>query len=84
MRVMDLICFRCGEPCYLYDVLYDIPWEFSGMGCTIQCCPSCASKEDVQLSDELRHHLGDLAVAAELYGNDYTAFAYFLEDMHFV
>ncbi len=83
MRVMDLICLRCGEPWSLDDVLFEIHEEFHRTGCAINRCPCCMSKKEVQLDVEHQRCLNDLAVAAELYGNDCDAFAAFLEDMHF-
>ena len=83
MRVMDLICLRCGEPWSLDDVLFEIREEFNRTGCAINRCPCCMAKQKVHLDVEHQQCLNDLAVAAELFGNDYVAFAAFLEDMHF-
>ena len=79
---MDLICFRCGEPWSLDDVLHDFKDDFTRQGCVISRCPICMSKAHVELSSEHRSCLNDLAVAAAMFGDDCDGFACFLEDVH--
>lgn len=83
MRVMDLICFRCGEPWSLDDVLYEIRHAFHLVGSDVRCCPNCSSLKEVQLEEDKRKYLDDLRVIATVYGNDCNGFSYFLEEMHF-
>lgn len=79
---MDLICFRCGEPWSLDDVLHELSNDFIRNGCVITRCPSCTSMPQVELSSEQLRCLSDLAVAAAMFGDDYDGFACFLEDVH--
>lgn len=84
MRVMDLICFRCGEPWGLDDVLHESKDDFIRRGCVIRRCPSCRSRKQVDLPDEERSRLNDLFIAAAMFGEDCDGFACFLEDVQAV
>jgi len=83
---MDIYCLNCGEPFEVTEV-YDDPtgFEFGASRGQIKSCPCCHGKKEAAVTDpKQKARLNNIALMAELLGDDVDGLASMIDDFDYV